>query len=86
MFISDVIGYTKPDVKAFETVQEKMKLDPEETWFIGDTFEVDVIGAKNAGWRVIWYNHRNREMPEREIKPDIEIRSAEELKIVFSRV
>lgn len=46
MFISDVIGYTKPDVKAFETVQEKMKLDPEETWFIGDTFEVDVIGAK----------------------------------------
>ena len=86
MFISDVIGYTKPDVKAFETVQEKMKLDPEETWFIGDTFEVDVIGAKNAGWHVIWYNHRNREMPEGEIKPDIEIRSAEELKIVFSRV
>lgn len=31
-----------------------MKLDPEETWFIGDTFEIDVVGAKNSGWHVIW--------------------------------
>ena len=37
MFISDSIGAAKPDVKAFYTVQKEMKLDPEETWFIGDT-------------------------------------------------
>lgn len=79
MFISDAIGYTKPDIRAFGVVQEKMNLDPEETWFIGDTFEVDIVGAKNAGWHVIWYNHRKRQMPEGAIKPDIEVRSVEEL-------
>lgn len=79
MFISDVIGFTKPDVRAFQTVQEKMNLDPKETWFVGDTFEVDVVGAKNAGWHVIWFNHRNRSMPEGDIRPDIEVRTAEEL-------
>ena len=45
MFISDSIGAAKPDVKAFHTVQKEMKIDPEETWFIGDTFEIDVVGA-----------------------------------------
>ena len=60
MFISDSVGAAKPDVKAFYTVQKEMKLDPEETWFIGDTFEIDVVGAKNSGWHVIWFNHRNR--------------------------
>ena len=79
MFISDVIGFTKPDIKAFQIVQEKMNLDPKDIWFVGDTFEVDVVGAKNAGWHVIWFNHRNRQIPEGDIKPDIEVRTAEEL-------
>lgn len=84
MFISDNIGATKPDVRAFKAVQEAMNLDPEETWFIGDTFEIDVIGAKNAGWHVIWYNHRNRPMPEGDIKPDIEVKDEEELfQVIF---
>lgn len=79
MFISDNIGATKPDVMAFKAVQESMNLNPEETWFIGDTFEVDVIGAKNSNWHVIWYNHRNRPMPEGDIKPDIEVKNEQEL-------
>ena len=69
----------KPDVKAFHTVQKEMKLDPEETWFIGDTFEIDVVGAKNSGWHVIWFNHRNRPMPEGDIVPDVEVTSRQEL-------
>ena len=79
MFISDSIGAAKPDVKAFHTVQKEMKLDPEETWFIGDTFEIDVVGAKNSGLHVIWFNHRNRPMPEGDIVPDVEVTSGQEL-------
>ncbi len=79
MFISDVIGYTKPNPKAFFAVQEKMNLNPEEIWFVGDTFEVDVVGAKKAGWHVIWFNHRRRPMPETDIVPDIEVNTVDEL-------
>ena len=85
MFISDVIGFTKPNVKAFQIVQEKMNLNPEETWFVGDTFEVDVVGAKNAGWHVTWFNHRKRPMPEGDIRPDIEVRTVEELMDVITK-
>lgn len=80
IFISEGIGYTKPDKRAFLAVQESLQIDPNETWFIGDTFEVDVVGAKNAGWHVIWFNHRHRQMPEGEIQADLEVDSATELK------
>lgn len=80
MFISDVIGATKPDVRAFEAVAEKMRLRPEDTWFIGDTFEVDVVGAKNAGWHVIWFNHRRRSKPAGTAAADIEVFTLEELR------
>ena len=56
-----------------------MKLDPEETWFIGDTFEIDVVGAKNSSWHVIWFNHRNHPIPEGDIVPDVEVTSGQEL-------
>lgn len=79
IFISEEIGYTKPDKRAFLAVQESLQIDPKETWFIGDTFEVDVVGAKNAGWRVIWFNHRHRQMPEGEIQAELEVCSMEQL-------
>ena len=85
MFISDAIGYTKPNIKAFQIVQDKMNLNPEETWFVGDTFEVDVVGAKKAGWHVIWFNHRKRPMPEGDIRPDLEVRTVEELMDVITK-
>lgn len=86
MFISDEIGAAKPDVQAFYKVQEAMQLKPEETWFIGDTFEVDVVGAKNAGWHVIWFNHRKQPMPEGNIVPDIEVQTAKELKKALQEI
>lgn len=86
MFISDEIGAAKPDVQAFYKVQEAMQLKPEETWFIGDTFEVDVVGAKNAGWHVIWFNHRKRPMTEGNIVPDIEVQTAKELKKALQEI
>ena len=85
MVISDAIGYTKPNIKASQIVQDKMNLIPEETWFVGDTFEVDVVGAKKAGWHVIWFNHRKRPMPEGDIRPDLEVRTVEELMDVITK-
>lgn len=79
IFISDEVGATKPDVRAFQAVEKSMGLDPEDTWFVGDTFEVDVDGAHNAGWHIIWFNHRKRKAPEGARQPDLEVKSAEEL-------
>ena len=59
--------------------QEKLRLKPEEIWYIGDTYEADVFGGKRAGWNVIWFNHRHREFPAEGNKADITVNTAEEL-------
>lgn len=79
IFISGDIGYHKPDVRAFRTLGERMHFLPEQTWYIGDTYESDVVGASRAGWRTIWLNHRLRACPDRESLADKELTRGEEL-------
>ncbi|MGM9530605.1 HAD family hydrolase [Intestinibacter sp.] len=70
----------KPHSDVFKFVEDKMNLDPEDTYYIGDTFANDVVGAKNAGWNSIWINRRNSSIPlESEYYPDYEANSDEEL-------
>ena len=86
LFISEAIGATKPSREAFLAVQQALDVEPENTWFIGDTFEVDIDGACGAGWHSIWYNHRKRSMPEGEAKPDYEVRTEGELFQVIQKI
>lgn len=79
IFISEVTGYHKPSLGAFRYVEEQLGLEPSDIWYIGDTYEADVFGGKRAGWNVIWYNHRNRTIPEAENAADITVNTAEEL-------
>lgn len=73
IFISGEIGYHKPDVRAFQAVSERMHFLPEQTWYVGDTYESDIIGASQAGWHTIWLNHRMRACPEENCIADKEI-------------
>lgn len=77
IFISGGIGYQKPDPMAFQYIEKMFSLNPEETWYIGDTYEADVVGADGAGWHTVWFNHRNRERLEN--CADVTVKSIEEL-------
>ena len=70
IFISSEVKLAKPDRRLFEYVQEKMEVDPNHTYYIGDSYENDVMGAKTSGWRAIWNNPRNKTEPITDIKPD----------------
>ncbi|MBC2248748.1 HAD family hydrolase [Listeria sp. FSL L7-0123] len=63
-FISGKVGIEKPDKKIFELVAKQIGIDGVETYYIGDSFENDVIGSKNAGWHSIWLNRRGHLEPE----------------------
>ncbi|APB31785.1 MULTISPECIES: HAD family hydrolase [Vagococcus] len=78
--ISESIGYSKPDAKAFQVVANSY---PESTEFlyIGDSYDNDVIGAKNAGWQVIWLNKYNKKLTQEMVKPDVEVTSYKELAV-----
>lgn len=83
-FISGTLGHAKPKREVFEIMEEKLHLDKTKTVYIGDSFEKDIVGAKQVGWQAIWMNHRKRVMPrDVPFKPDQEVCSAKELLKLF---
>lgn len=53
------IGFNKPDVRFFEAVLRLSGLQPEETVMVGNLYEKDIIGAKQAGMTTVWFNENN---------------------------
>ncbi len=37
---------------------------PEETLYVGDNYDNDVLGAKSANWQALWFNHRERKIEQ----------------------
>ena len=64
IFVSADVGAEKPDRKIFEYAERTMGLEEAEIWFVGDSYELDVKGAVNAGWNTVWMNRRKRKAPE----------------------
>ncbi|WP_117168581.1 HAD family hydrolase [Paraliobacillus sediminis] len=83
-FISGTLGHAKPKIEVFEIIEKKLHLDKLNTVYIGDSFEKDIVGAKQVGWQAIWMNHRKRELPaDARFKPDQEVFNAKELLELF---
>ncbi len=53
---SSVFGIRKPDVKIFEFALQEIKADPVESLFVGDSHEIDVLGAENAGLAAVLHD------------------------------
>lgn len=60
IFISGDIGYHKPEPGAFRYVEKALNVQPDELWYIGDTYESDVQGPHDASWHTLFMNHRHR--------------------------
>ncbi|MDA4125079.1 MAG: HAD family hydrolase [Thaumarchaeota archaeon] len=49
VIISGVVGYSKPHPEIFRIALRQSGVQPEETIHVGDLYESDVVGARNAG-------------------------------------
>lgn len=47
--------YRKPNKHIFELALEKAELQPEDVWYIGDQYQCDIVGAREAGLFPVWY-------------------------------
>jgi HAD superfamily hydrolase (TIGR01509 family) len=68
--ISEAIGYRKPRREAFLQTAEAMGVAPQEALFIGDTFALDVVGAKGAGMDAVWFDRQKTPPDLDAAKPD----------------
>ena len=71
-------GIQKPDPRLFEIAIERAACTKHHLLHVGDSFQNDVIGAKQAGIKSVWLN-RQREDKETKEQPDFEISSLSEL-------
>ena len=76
-FVSEVVGFKKPDHRIFHHAMEKVNASFEECVMIGDDLSVDIIPAKEIGMTHIYFNRKkisHNEKLDYEIKDLIEIK------------
>ena len=47
--------FKKPNKRIFDLALEKADLQPEDVWYIGNSYRCDVGGARSAGIYPVWY-------------------------------
>lgn len=82
ILISGEIGIAKPDTGIFAAELGRLDLQKEDVCYVGDSFENDIAGAKGAGWKAVWYNHRGHEVTG-DVMPDYIVRTEKELIVLL---
>jgi FMN phosphatase YigB (HAD superfamily) len=77
--ISADVRLRKPDRRIFEHMRDRLKLDPHEILFVGDTPRDDVLGASEAGMKTVWISKGQARIPEGIPDPDFIITDLSDL-------
>lgn len=78
IILSEDINVNKPQRAIFDYALTKSGTCAAESLMIGDHFEVDIIGAKNAGWDQMFYNFHG--ITDKPFEPTYEIGSLDQVK------
>jgi len=82
---SEEAGADKPDIKPFEVAFEKLKINPENTWMIGDDPQTDMRGAEKMGLKKIQKFHDGVKVIKTGVeKPDYVFSDYEELTYIIN--
>ena len=77
--ISGEVGIAKPDASVFGLALDKLAVERENVWHVGDSLTTDVAGANAAGLSAVWLNRSGLSRGEGDPEPDVEIRSLSNL-------
>ena len=77
------LGAWKPNAAAFHHVADELGVQPSEAVFVGDSPEIDVLGAQQAGLRGVWISTNGRSAGD--VKPDAVIHHLAELPAVLDQ-
>lgn len=73
------IGVQKPDPRTFEALLEALETSPENTWYVGDDPNGDVVGAARCGLNAVWIDAEGKKYPSDLPLPPYTIGSLEDL-------
>lgn len=84
--VSAQVGFGKPDPRVFAVSLAQLGALPGEVVMVGDSLERDVAGARNAGIAAIWLNRAGREESPGGARPDLQIRSLQQMEHAISEL
>lgn len=65
IFVSDKIGFEKPDKKFFQKIMDLTKFSNDDLIMIGDSIKSDIIGAKNSKIKSIYLNKEDKKISDK---------------------
>lgn len=74
--------YRKPNRRIFDLALEKAEIGSADVWYIGDQYECDIVGARNAGIFPIWYLGA-ADMPYEEHDDVLKVESWKDLRVMM---
>lgn len=77
---SERAGYQKPRKEIFDIAIKGVNARKKDSIMVGDDFEIDILGAKEAGIDQIWFNPYGKKA---DIQPTFEVRTIRELQDIF---
>ena len=85
VFISQAIGYNKPDKAYFDRCFERIPgFAPEKALMVGDSLTSDIKGGINAGLKTVWVNPAHKDCGS--IRPDYEIEGLSQLEALLEEL
>lgn len=75
LYVSDAIGFEKPDSRFYKSCLSQSKCTPEEVLFVGDSWEADIEGAMQLNIDSCWFTQEPRDN-----RVKYQVKTLEELK------
>lgn len=86
IFISESIGFDKPDKRFFERCfSEIPDFEKDRSVIIGDSLSSDILGGKNCGIKTVWFN-KNNVKNDTDIIPDYEINKLNQISSLIDKI
>lgn len=70
VFLADEVGMVKPDPLLFAHACRKLGAAPARSAMVGDRYDRDIRGAREAGLYTVWFNVRGEALPAAAPDPD----------------
>jgi len=79
ILIEGEVGFGKPDPRIFLIACERLRVEPCETWMVGDRVNWDIEPAHQLGLGTVWIDVRGDGASRRAVPADIVVRSLAQL-------
>ena len=76
------VGIFKPDVQVFGMLLDRLDVRASAALFVGDNYDLDIVGAHRAGMRTAWVR-QNGSRPAESVVPNLEVPSVTALREVL---